>query len=126
MDNIDVKTNNDKDRILTRKNYNNWITKAACEFSNKLGMEMLIMNGIEKAFLVVRPEYRIPAVVGFTPVNRVRDGFIVGEDGIFLELDPRVQRSVDREHESKLRKNDRDQGIYEAAKRGNQIHEHQR
>ena len=119
MDSNDVKIINDKDKILTRKNYNNWLAKAGCEFSNKLGMESLIMNGVERIFEIERPNYRIAAIQGplGTPLNRIREGYIINAEGEFLELDERIQRLINNEYDYKLRKNDRDQAAYESAKR---------
>jgi len=120
MDSNDVKTINDKDKILTRKNYNNWIAKVACEFSNKIGMESLIMNGVEKVFEVERPNYKVAVILSgpfTTPPGRRLDGYITDEHGKHLELDERVQRNVDKEYDYKLKRNDRDLAAYESAKR---------
>ena len=120
MDSNDVKTINDKDKILTRKNYNNWIAKVACEFSNKIGMESLIMNGVEKVFEVERPNNKVAVILSgpfTTPPGRRLDGYITDEHGKHLELDERVQRNVDKEYDYKLKRNDRDLAAYESAKR---------
>jgi len=93
-----------KDKILTKRNYSKWRAKLEIESMGYFGMYHLLTTGSELSFQVKVPDTRKAIVLegeGVTPENRRKEGYVTDERGGFVYLSDREVALNDREYVEK-------------------------